>query len=182
MLYEHATSDQKQIILKESKTLISNPCIQESLYPTLNRLCLEALRLTAHSIGAVRTAQQDFPVETTNNQKYIIPKGATVALTHLSSSLNSEFWKEPHQMDLDGRPMESYQNDYMFTVFSHGIHKCPGHKLAMLVLHCTVAILLVEYEIATSNPIPPLCFERATLGQRAGPVYVTIREKDNSPK
>mmetsp|Transcript_30758 Transcript_30758/g.46643 ORF Transcript_30758/g.46643 Transcript_30758/m.46643 type:complete len:493 (+) Transcript_30758:79-1557(+) len=182
MLYEHATSDQKQIILKESKAFISNPSIQESSYPTLNRLCLEALRLTAHSIGAVRTAQHDFPVETTNKQKYIIPKGATVALTHLSSSLNSEFWKEPHQMDLDGRPMESYQNDYMFTVFSHGIHKCPGHKLAMLVLHSTVAILLVEYEIATLNPIPPLCFERATLGQRAGPVYVTIRENDNQEK
>lgn len=180
MLFERAAPEHRTLCIEESNRLLQNPTyqqVQESC-PTLLRLCLETLRLTAHSIGAVRTAQQDFPL----GNRFVIPKGATVALTHISSSLNDRFWKNPHTFILDTnskeRLQELYDNHYAFSVFSHGVHKCPGQKLALIMLQCTVAILLRDYQIDLPANIPHLDFERATLAQRAGPVYVTISKKN----
>jgi cytochrome P450 len=180
MLFERATPEHHALCIEESKNLLQSPTyeqVQESC-PTLHRLCLETLRLTAHSIGAVRIAQQDFPL----GDQFVIPKGATVALTHISSSLSDRFWKDPYNFILDtkskARSQELYDNDYSFSVFSHGVHKCPGQKLALMMMQCTVAILLQDYQIDLPKKIPPLDFERATLAQRAGPVYVTISKKE----
>ncbi|KAL7527737.1 hypothetical protein ACHAXR_007601 [Thalassiosira sp. AJA248-18] len=179
MLFERAKPGQQQRCLKESQTLLSEPTdlfLQESC-PTLNRLCLETLRLTAHSIGGLRTAGQDFSL---GEKNFIIPRGSTVALAHIPSSLNANIWRDPGTLDLNinsrNRSKELYRNDYTFTVFSHGIHRCPGQRFVMVMAPCTVAILLTEYRIKMPDNIPPLCFERATLAQRAGPVYVTISE------
>jgi cytochrome P450 len=180
MLCELATPEQRKKCADEAKAILSNPnyeILQKSC-PTLNRLCLESLRLTAHSIGAVRTAKQSFSV----GEKFTIPKGATVALTHISSSLNTKYWNDPNAFDIDveskNRSQELYDNDYIFSVFSHGVHKCPGQKFAKVMLKLTVAILLHEYKITLPESIPPLCFERATLAQRAGPVEVTISKNE----
>ena len=143
---------------------------------------METLRLTAHSIGGLRTVNNDFPLDDESND-FIIPKGSSVALAHITSSLDGATWKDPHALDLDitsvDRPNNLYDDEYTFTVFSHGVHKCPGQRLAMVMLPCTVAILLAEYKIELSeDTVPSLFFERATLAQRAGPVYVTILEKN----
>ena len=180
MLHERATPDQQKECIKESEIFLSNPPslqIQESC-PTLYRLCLEALRLTAHSIGGLRTASKDFSI----GNGMIIPKGRTVALAHIPSSFDAELWKDPDTLDLNinsnNRSMELYENDYAFTVFSCGMHKCPGRRFALTTLPCAVAILLIDYEIDLPETSPHLCFERATLAQRAGPVYVVISRKE----
>ena len=177
-LWERATTDQQNVCKDESKMLLANPTYQQAQTssPTLHRLCLETLRLTAHSIGAIRTVRHDFQLD-----EDLIPQGSTIALTHLSSSLNPEYWVDPQRLDLDlkspHRSKELYENDYIFNVFSHGIHKCPGQRLAIVLLQCTVAILLSDYDITLPKPIPPLCFERATLAQRQGSVNITITKQ-----
>jgi len=75
------------------------------------------------------------------------------------------------------RPADLYADDYKFTTFSHGIHKCPGQELAMIHLQALVAILLTKYDVSLPENIPKLCFERATLAQRNGLVRVKIRRK-----
>jgi cytochrome P450 len=172
MLWERGTAQDQINCTKEAKTLLETPdwsTYQQSCHQ-LSRLCLETLRLTAHSIGGVRTAQQPVVI-----QNYKIPKGASVALSHICPNLQQ--WSDPQTFDMN-RPLEEYQDEYRFTTFSHGIHKCPGQQLALVMLKCTVAILLTKYEINLPTIPPPLCFERATLAQREGPVMVTIRRKE----
>jgi len=143
---------------------------------------MEALRLTAHSIGGLRTTCKDFALDDDNGNNFIIPRGSTVALAHIPLSLNAKVWKDPNNLDLDlmsnNRSKQLYEDEYAFTVFSHGMHKCPGQRLAMIMLPCTVALLLTEYIIKLPEHIPPLCFERQTLAQRAGPICIVLGRKD----
>lgn len=179
MLIEEATFEEKDRCKQESKMLLRNPThetVQESC-KMLRRLCLESLRLTAHAIGGLRTAQNDIDI----GKGRVIKQGTTVALTHISTSLDPKIWKEPSRFILDleskERSEDLYDDDYTFSVFSHGVHKCPGRKLAVIMLQCTVALLLEEYEIDFVEPFPSIDFERATLAQRRGPVAFLISKK-----
>ena len=161
----------------------------KSSSPTLHRVCLESLRLTAHSIGGVRTAQKDLTISVkdsadgnTNGKEtvYKIPEGSSVGFAHITSSLDKSIWGEDassFDTDLSRYSEELYMDDYKFTAFSHGTHKCPGQELAMIQLKMTVALLLTEYEVMLPDKISPLDFERATLAQREGAVMVIINRR-----
>ena len=147
----------------------------EQSCPNLLHLCLETLRLTAHSIGGVRKAQQDIVLG-----GYTIPKGATIGLSHICPNLQNNYWSDdPQTLDLQ-RNIDLYRDEYNYTTFSHGVHKCPGQKLALFIMECIIATLLVDYEIQLPKSLPPLSFERATLAQREGPIMVRIRPKESS--
>jgi cytochrome P450 len=150
----------------------------------LRRSCLESLRLTAHSIGGVRTAQQDVTVSV-GSKTYKIPKGSSISLSHIVTHRDTSIWgNDASEFDISsssrlnnsrrGDDVDLYRDEYKFTTFSHGVHICPGQQLALLILQLIVAVLLVEYEVILPDDIPPLDFERATLAQRAKPVMVTI--------
>lgn len=144
---------------------------------TLRRACLESLRLTAHSIGAVRTAQQDVTLSV-GSKLYKIPQGSTVGLAHIATSLDTTVWGDAaadFELSLSERA-DLYEDEYKFTTFSHGVHRCPGQQLALVMLQLTVAVLLEEYDVKLPDHFPPLCFERATLAQRKGPVMVYIQK------
>jgi cytochrome P450 len=202
MLYEQCSETDRQEVANDAKKLLSysretaggEEGWNSKSTSSLRLLCLETLRLTAHSIGAVRTVQEDFTigvaaaaddedngVSKNNTQSYVIPKGASIALTHITPNLNPQSWGEKaSQMDLKAHSAFSYQDEYRFTTFSHGVHKCPGQQLAVVILQCTVALLLEDYEITLPSKIPPLSFERATLAQREGPVLVQIQRRNES--
>lgn len=204
MLHEHCSETDRQAVVSDARTLLSysqNSSGEEqgededwsSKFTGLRRLCLETLRLTAHSIGAVRTVQEDFYIRvvaeeegngtgngsSSNARSYRIPKGASIALTHITPSLNPQLWgSEASKFDLHAHSVLSYQDEYRFTTFSHGVHKCPGQQLAVVILQCTVALLLENYNITLPPRIPPLSFERATLAQREGPVWIQIQTRE----
>ena len=182
MLFENGTLEERNACKQEAQMVLRNPSYQtvQELCPMLKRLCMESLRLTAHTIGGLRTAQQNFDV----GEGQVIMEGSTVALAHLSSSLDSKIWKEPRKFIMDpksdARSKELYENEYTFSVFSHGVHKCPGQKLALIMLQCTVALLLEWYEIDLVEPLPPIDFERATLAQRGGSVFFSIAKRSSN--
>ena len=197
MFWEHCSENDQQAIVQDAKKLLSttttttstngswNPAAAEDT--GLRRLCLETLRLTAHSIGGVRTVQEDFVISVTDDKDpnssrdYVLPKAASVGLTHIAPNLHPAFWgTQAAKFQLRAHSMGSYQDDYQFTTFSHGVHKCPGQQLALVMLQCTVATLLLDYEVTLPNPIPPLSFERATLAQRDGPVLVSIVRRNQN--
>ena len=157
----------------------------KSLFPTLHRACLESLRVTAHTIGGVRTAQKDLTVSVkaeggSKETIYRIPKESSVGFAHITSSLDTSIWGENasgYDSDLNRYSDECYFDDYKFTTFSHGVHKCPGRELAMIHLKITVALLLTKYKVELPETISPLDFERATLAQREGPVMVKITKQ-----
>ena len=165
------------VLLKESKQLVETPdwsTLQSC--DRLRRWCLETLRVTAHSIGGVRTAQHDIPIGDTN---YIIPKGGSVGFSHIVPNINPDNWPSASEFSF-GHSESLYQDEYRFTTFSHGVHKCPGQQLALVLLQCTLASLLTSYDVSLPEAIPPLSFERATLAQREAPVMVTIRKRDQA--
>ena len=194
LLQEYGSEEVRAQCQKEAALLVSTTIpikwsqFKSSL-PTLHRACLESLRLTAHSIGGVRTAQKDLTVlvradtDTNDGMKemvYRIPKGASVGFAHITSSLDTSIWGENAAVfdsELRRYSEESYTDDYKFSTFSHGVHKCPGREMAMIHLKITVALLLTEYEVRLPEKIPPLDFERATLAQREGAVMVSITQR-----
>ncbi|KAL7548474.1 hypothetical protein ACHAWF_011754 [Thalassiosira exigua] len=81
MLQELASPDRREACVAESRPLLSDPtpCRLQESCPTLNRLCQESLRMTAHSIGGLRTAREDFVL----GDGVVIPRGSSIALAHI---------------------------------------------------------------------------------------------------
>jgi cytochrome P450 len=178
MLFENCSSIEQQEIRSDATKLLSDLDTRWNDKSTLlHKLCLETLRLTAHSIGSVRTAKEPFEVQL-GGQSYIFPVGASIGLTHITLSLQPALWGETAaRLDLNAHALEKYQDEYQFSTFSNGLHRCPGQQLAVVILQLTVALLLVEYEVVLPPHLPPLSFERPTLAQREGPVHVQVLKK-----
>jgi len=160
----------------------------------LRRCALETCRVTAHSLGAVRTvlAPAGFTLRTSSGHTYRLRAGETLALAHASSNTDIATWGtdalvyDPRRAEwIDataGGGAEAFASkgevdEFKFTTFSQGIHKCPAEKLSLVVLQCVTACLLSEqaYRLEPVLPVPPVDFERATLAQRVAPVRMTVR-------
>ena len=155
------------------------------------------------SRGTKRTPpRQDCPSSSTsssdsNHCYYVIKKGETIALSHSAVNWDEKIWKNPLHFDTQ-RDKSLYQNDYNFTTFSHGIHRCPGQSYALTMMVCTVIQLLAGVTMGSAGDdrqsiddekqewsihlesigsLPSVSFERATLAQREGPVPITLRPK-----
>jgi cytochrome P450 len=173
-LKERATPEDRTQCQAETKRMAESPTANtlESCH-RLKRVCLETLRLTAHSIGAVRTARKNFILDQT---KYVVKRGETISLSHIAQSLDQSAWKNATQFDTTLHEDALYQDPYKFTTFSHGIHKCPGQVLAISDMMITLTVLMAKYDVTVSS-LPPVSFERATLAQREGPAPASIQLK-----
>ena len=174
-LKERATPEDRTQCQAEAKRMAEYPTVDtlESCH-RLKRVCLETLRLTAHSIGAVRLARKTFILDQT---KYVVKRGETIGLAHITQSLDESSWKNATQFDTSLHEDALYKDPYKFTAFSHGIHKCPGQVLATSNMIITLTVLMAKYDVVTASSIPPVSFERATLAQREGPVSVSMQLK-----
>jgi hypothetical protein len=47
----------------------------------------------------------------------------------------------------------------------------------MLQMQAAMSTLLLRFDVTPTAPIPPLCFAKATLAQRAGPCMVSFRPR-----
>eukprot|EP00038_Savillea_parva_P014451 m.1295 g.1295 ORF g.1295 m.1295 type:complete len:274 (-) comp280_c1_seq1:155-976(-) len=145
--------------------------------PRLNACVYEALRLCSHSIGAIRKvlAPAGFVVSTARGGSYTVPHGAYIGISHIVPHLDKAVWGDEAA---SFRPFDNFgdiktpPDDYAFTAFSHGVHRCPGRMLATLQMTVVLAIVLSRFDVTCPGKIPPLCFEKATLAQRAGPCQV----------
>ena len=148
----------------------------------LRRAALEALRVSAHPLGAVRKVMSPsgFVVRGACGS-WAVRRGETIALTHVAVHRDAALWgrapdeyapRRPEWSD-GGRDVAS--DEYRFTTFSQGVHRCPGASLALVIVQSAAAHLLGgDFEAALPGPPPPLCFERATLAQRRGAASVVL--------
>lgn len=180
VMFERCTEKERQQIRMEANNLVLDSSSQfwNDKTTVLYKLCMETLRLTAHSIGAVRTVKEAFEVQSCG-RSYTLPVGASIGMTHVTLGLQPTLWGEnAERFDLTGHSLDMYQDEYRFSTFSNGLHKCPGQPLAVVILQLTVSLLLVEYDILLPSVLPPLSFERATLAQREKPVMVKVVGKE----
>jgi cytochrome P450 len=159
----------------------------------LRRCALETCRVTAHSIGAVRTvvAAGGFALDAgAGTPPLRVRRGETIALAHITANLDVRAWgadadaynpTRPEWLDATAAPdgallaSKGAVDEYKFTTFSQGLHKCPGERIALVIMQLVTACLLAgPYVVEPILPLPPVSFERATLAQRAGPVRLRV--------
>lgn len=154
---------------------------------TIHQVVLETIRVTAHSIGAIRkvVAKDGWAFSVENNsvsgqsKKYHLPYGTYVGVSHIVPHRNVHSWGpdsarlNPYRAGL----VDTSTNDLEFTSFSHGIHKCPGNKIALMIIRLYIAALISTHDVSfpPNYSMPETCFERATLAQRHGPCKLIIR-------
>jgi len=71
--------------------------------------------------------------------------------------------------------LSSPVSEYKLTTFSHGVHKCPGERLALSLMELML-VMLLKHEVKLES-VPKVDFERATLAQRSGPVRMIVKTK-----
>jgi cytochrome P450 len=169
-------------------TLLSDP---QSI---LRRVALETCRVTAHAIGAVRKVlhPQGFTLEAGKHRYWVRP-GDTVALTHIAVHRSHRLWgpdatsakaaaacsASPEEFAPGRHQWNATPDQYTHTTFSHGVHRCPGEGLALLIIQCVLAeVLGGEWECCVEGKMPALSWERATLAQRSSPVAMRVRRRD----
>jgi cytochrome P450 len=147
---------------------------------TLRSCVLETIRLTAHTIGALRYVEQSVEIQMKDGKKsYLVPHGETIAIAHHSMHMEPALWGENAETFSLERPEWKSDNSdfgipvdpYKFTTFSNGIHKCPGEKVALAIMEMLLGIL-IDKNVQIVGELAPISFERATLAQRSGPVPV----------
>ena len=185
-LQTEATAKQQQTAAHEATSMCGS--FSEGMQPatpeSLRHCVLETLRLTAHSIGGVRTAQKNIVLETSGGQTYSIRKNYVIAISHITTHRDPSIWgldalnyrqDRWEKRKENTRSMGVPVDEYKYTTFSQGVHKCPGEGLALSMMEMMLAILLVRNaKLVDKEHLPNVSFERATLAQRDGKVPITI--------
>eukprot|EP00912_Choanoflagellata_sp_UC4_P001512 UC4_evm1s956 len=135
----------------------------------LENCTIEALRLTAHAIGAVRKviAKDGWVLG-----DITLKRGEYVGVSHILPHRNTEIYPDAKTFNPDryDKNPELLKNPYKFTTFSHGIHACPGKTWTLKAIPCFLNIFLNQFELEKAKvAFPPLSFKRATLAQRERP-------------
>ena len=170
----------------------------------LRRITLETLRVTAHAIGGVRTVLDPDGFDLGGDGEGEAPlwaaPGETIALAHIAAHRDDALWgdgpaidgesfrperREWDRADGDGGGLRGWlrrtPDDYTFTTFSQGLHRCPGERTALVVVACVLAHLLDgPFRTKLRPPVPAPSFERATLAQRDGPVAAVMDSPGDS--
>ena len=117
----------------------------------------------AEAVGAIRVARRPLEIANSTDDVFCVPMGATLVVLHHTMNTSEEEWGDDA---LEFRPGRAQAKT---ATFSHGIHRCPGEKTAAIMIQSLVHLLLVR-SLELTEPLSPLCFERATLSQRRGAV------------
>jgi len=214
-LRQELTKEQQQNALREAQKLCdmfeavttnisendidsSQQLLKELLEAKTLRTCvLETNRLVAHTLGALRCAVRNIPVEISPKQqqqqrqsprKMVIHAGEAVSFAHHTMHMESSLWGQDASTFLLDRPEWTSSNDkegknqvdigvpidqYKYTTFSNGVHKCPGERVALAMMEIVLA-LFVQRQAQFVGEVTPLSFERATLAQREGPCKIRL--------
>ena len=110
-----------------------------------------------------------------------VRKGETVALSHIAFSRDESLWGPDAAKFSTARKeyaspiafeARGTADDVAYSAFSQGTHKCPGERLALVIVQTTLALLVARQ--VRPVKVSPLSFERATLAQRVGPVRAVV--------
>ena len=118
----------------------------------------------------------------TTNQTITIPRVQTIVLSRIVLNFDKNVWSrkntlhyyhnrlewsKPASKGISPQLSSGLPDEYTFTTFSHGMHKCPGEKIALVIMQLSLAILLGDnLLIIKLIKVPNILFEQATLAQR----------------
>lgn len=183
---ENCTSHEIKEMKNEASEILNNNITLEQT--RIWRCVRESTRLSSHSIGAIRVALRDIDLKT-EFTSYKIKKGETIGISHILPNTCNALWGETaglfdmYRKEWDNTNNQGDLDPFKMTAFSHGVHKCPGSKIAYMIMEFTLAWLLAQ-DISIAQGIPEISFERATLAQRASPVSISLKRmlKENQQR
>lgn len=171
--------DEAEQLLLSTKRNTSNNTMPMS---AIRQSCYETLRLTSHSIGALRKVKEEVVLGSGTSQQFKLCPNHIVAVSHIVPSLDQRMWgKDTDKYNpsrVEWTKEDAKADEYKFSTFSQGHHRCPGQSIALQIMELTLSILLVQYEVTLQQKkeaVPDVYFERATIAQRKGKVPVKIR-------
>jgi len=148
--------------------------------PLLECCIKETLRMTSHTIGAIRKATKDFSIRSEGGKNFVIPEGSYVAASHISLAMDERWWTSPKVYDPDrfsANRREELSVPKAYIPFSGGVHLCPGRYIALAMVKIFMSLWVTLLETYSIGKIPALDFERATLGQRRSSVMIHFEIK-----
>lgn len=130
-----------------SDSLLLQACIKETLR------CYSGFK-------TLRLARKEVTVPNTNA---VVPKGSLVSispyLTHFDPDNfpNPSLWSPGRWMTNSGEivQVDNKTNGVKFLPFSGGVHRCPGEKLAIIMVTKSLVALLREYDFEWATPETP---------------------------
>lgn len=113
----------------------------------LERICKETHRLIPSVCTFSRTVMEDIMID-----KYVVPKGAMLAVHVHGLHHNPTVWTNPEKFDPDRFLIEQSQNrnPYAYVPFSAGPRNCIGQKFANLEQKLILAMLLQKWIVKSS--------------------------------
>ena len=182
----HGSDEHKSKVQDEAEQLLQSAkrktCTTTMPMSAIRQSCYETLRLTSHSIGALRKVKEEVVLGSGTSQEYKLCQNQVVAVSHIVPSLDQQMWGKDADKYKPSREewtkVEAKPDEYKFSTFSQGHHRCPGQGIALQIMELTLSILLVHYDVTleqNKEAVPDVCFERATIAQRKGKVPVCIR-------
>ncbi|XP_043488265.1 cytochrome P450 4C1-like [Polistes fuscatus] len=113
----------------------------------LERVCKETHRLIPSVCTFSRTITEDIMID-----KYVVPKGAILAVHVHGLHHNPKVWTNPEKFDPDRFLIEQFQNKnpYAYVPFSAGPRNCIGQKFANLEQKLVLAMLLQKWIVKSS--------------------------------
>jgi cytochrome P450 len=148
----------------------------------LSAVISETMRLTSHSIGAIRKVVEPFALTMTDGRVYTLPRGYYFGFPLSALSHDERIWTNASEwqperflerQDEGGGVSGSVK--FASAPFSGGVHACPGMIFATRAMHILLASVLNRYAVMEiAQPLPELTYTKATLAQRTRPVLASF--------
>lgn len=169
----------------------------EGEHSTLFQACIKETTRYYCGMKLLRLARQDICIPEANIN---VPKGAIVSISPLLTHMdpenypNAEVWDPTRWMaesddtlvsteDMGDGSISKGNAGVKFLPFGGGSHRCPGEKMAMIMVTRAVATLLREYDFEWASPDTPsttdftnLNFDKVGTPWLRGGVRVRIRK------
>ena len=184
-----------ETVQQESSSLFLTWDQLQNLAPAAQACVKETTRITAHSLGSLRLVCKEVLLNDGQGRQYTIYPGETISSSHYLYNVDPTlFPKQVDQFRPDvlltssssststnmalspSKKGENYNVERTLTrplTFSQGPHKCPGERVAMILMQYFV-VLLLQRDASVLGIMPLIDFERATLAQRKRPVPVRL--------
>ncbi|EXX75288.1 sterol 14-demethylase [Rhizophagus irregularis DAOM 197198w] len=156
--YISRNPDVKKKMLKEIDSIFQDdkirPITKDDYYS------LSYCEAIVKEVARILPAMRSFSRYTNKSDKiagYQWPAGITFIIDIKAIHNKDDYWEEPNRFNPDRWMVENFEpKKNSFIMFGGGLRSCPGRKLAMIELVCTMVLLFRKYDINlvdTNSPI-----------------------------
>ncbi|PKK59372.1 cytochrome P450 [Rhizophagus irregularis] len=147
--YISRNPDVKKKMLKEIDSIFQDdkirPITKDDYYS------LSYCEAIVKEVARILPAMRSFSRYTNKSDKiagYQWPAGITFIIDIKAIHNKDDYWEEPNRFNPDRWMVENFEpKKNSFIMFGGGLRSCPGRKLLMIELVCSIALLFRKYDV-----------------------------------